>query len=70
MEIHTTNYTRRPDKSTHRLKIDHERTEDFTVGKDGASGGIVFQGRNKEFIFDIKLSQQETELLVKLLIKK
>jgi hypothetical protein len=70
MQIHTTNYTRRPDSSTHRTKCEHKDTKDFKVIRAGSESGITLQARNQKFILDVALDAEETKILIQSLIKK
>jgi hypothetical protein len=70
MEIHTTNHTRRPDNSTHRTRCEHKDTKDFKVIQAGTDSGITLQARNHKFVLDVSLSREETDLLIKSLLKK
>ena len=67
MEILRINHTRRPDKSTHRQKCDHEGTKDFKVINTGT--GIKLEAKCRDFTLKITFSQSETKALIESLKK-
>jgi len=64
MEILRINHTRSPDKSTHRLKCDHEATTGFRVVECGAKIGIRFEAKCRDFTLKIEFSPSETKTLI------
>ena len=70
MEIIRINHTRRPDKSTHRLKCDHERTKEFKIIESGTEIGTKLEAKCGDFTLKLEFSPDETKTLIQSLIKK
>lgn len=70
MEIHSTNHTRRPDNSTHRIRLVHDQTATFEIVQAGMESGIKIQAKNSRFTYDVALSPAETRQLITAILRK